>query len=54
MQLYPYGWRLPSGKTVRGMTYREIVKANEGSYLEWSNPHAERAYFRKTDFKQVK
>lgn len=25
VQLYPYGWRLPSGEAIRGSNYRELV-----------------------------
>lgn len=53
VQLFPYGWQLPSGKSIRGNYYREIVLANRCNYLEWFNPDPELAFFRKEDLKRV-
>ena len=50
VQLYPYGWRLPGGAAIRGFNYREIVLANECSYLQWFSPHAHLAFVRREDF----
>eukprot|EP00887_Chlorella_sp_A99_P006086 scaffold22.g6086.t1 len=50
--MFPYGWRLPDGSTIRGHNYREIVLASETPYLEWVNPHWEHAFFRRQDFQR--
>jgi hypothetical protein len=52
MQLFPYGWRLPDGTTVRGYNYREIVYASECAYSEWVNPNRQHAFFRRIDYQK--
>ena len=48
--MFPYGWRLPDGSTIRGYNYREIVLASEVKYLEWVSPRWDYAFFRRIDF----
>jgi hypothetical protein len=50
LQMFPYGWRLADGSTVRGYNYREIVLASETKYFEWVNPNRHHAFFRRIDF----
>ena len=52
MQMFPYGWRLPDGTTVRGYNYREIVYASECKYLEWVNQRRDYAFFRRIDYQK--
>ena len=52
LQMFPYGWRLPDGRTIRGHNYREIVLASETQYLEWVNPRWDHAFFRRQDFQK--
>ena len=52
VQMFPYGWRLPDGSTIRGHNYREIVLASETPYVEWVNPHWQHAFFRRQDFQR--
>lgn len=52
MQMFPYGWRLPDGSTVRGYNYREIVYASECHYSEWVNQRREYAFFRRIDYQK--
>lgn len=52
MQMFPYGWRLPDGSTVRGFNYREIVYASECPYQEWVSQSREHAFFRRIDYRK--
>jgi hypothetical protein len=53
LQLFPYGWRLATGATVRGFNYREIALASEARYSEWVSPGRAHAFFRRIDFPKV-
>lgn len=52
LQLYPYGWQLPDGSTLRGFNYREIVLARRAVYKEWINTRPDYAFLRRSDFFQ--
>jgi hypothetical protein len=54
VQMFPYGWRLPNGETLRGFNYREIVLASECKYMEWTNTVRENAFLRRIDFPHAK
>ena len=49
-QIFPYGFRHPSGPTIRGETYHNVVKSVAGQYFAWVNPRPNCAFLRRFDF----
>lgn len=52
LQLLPYGWRRPSGFTIRGWTYKNVVLSRECLYTEWANERMDMSFMRRQDFGQ--
>jgi len=51
MQMLPYNWQNPATKiSIRGGSYRAIIKAKEAKYVEWVNPFANYSFVRPKDF----
>jgi hypothetical protein len=50
LELFPYGWRLPNGDLIRGREIKQVVASRQATYLEWVNPYASAAFFRRQDF----
>ena len=47
LQLFPYGWQLPSGEVLREGLYSNMTLFKRGNYLRWVNPHPHNAFFRR-------
>ena len=57
LQILPYGWIIEKEDgtpfRIRGGSYMNIVRIHDGIYAEWTNPHVEKTYVRRQDYKEL-